>query len=100
MLIMKNFTLSNLQYFLKSKLNLTNKTFLFNSFKNYYSTVKNYRYLYLMQPQYIINFFCNNLYFLNAIKNEKLDKWFILKLVSLNEFIKYFDKLRAKGANF
>lgn len=74
MLIMKNITLSNLQNFLKSKHKLVYKTFLFNSFKNYYSTIKNYKYLYMTQPQYILNFFCTNLYFLNAIKNEKLSK--------------------------
>jgi hypothetical protein len=31
------------------------------------------------------------MYFLNVIKNKKTDKWFLFKLIKLNEFIKYFN---------
>lgn len=93
MLLMNIYMYNNLNQFIYKKQQLNNytKTFLYLAIKNYYLTIRYYKFLYLWAPQDIINFFYSNLYFLNILQTRGITKWFIFKLTTLNEFIKYFN---------
>jgi hypothetical protein len=89
-----NFFFSLSKYLNEKVIKKNFKNFLFNSIKNYYLTLRKYRVLTLLSPQETISFLYNNMYFLNLLQNKKIDKWFIFKLIKLNEFSKYSYKLR------
>lgn len=94
MLIMRNnfyYSLSN--YLSNTNIKNNSKTFLFNSIKNYYLTIQRFKFLDLLAPNETIKLLYSNMYFLNLLKNKTIDKWFIFKLIKLNEFNKYFNKL-------
>lgn len=73
---MRNTFFYNLSLILKnSQIKKNNaKDLLFLSIKNYYLTIKNYRCIKLNSGKDGINFFFNNMYFLNVIQNKTTDK--------------------------
>lgn len=88
---MRNTFYYSLSKYLKNKNNIShNQTFFFHSIKNYYLTIKKYKYVPLYSGKDGINFIYSNMFFLNLLQNKKIDKWFIFKLIKLNEFIKYY----------
>lgn len=77
--------LKNSKIYSKNK----NKNFLYLSIKNYYLALKRYRFLKLYSPAETLNFLYSNMYFLNVLQNKTIDKWFLFKLIKLNEFNKH-----------
>lgn len=72
---MQNTFFYKLALFLKKKnYKKTTYSLIYNSIKNYYLSLKRYRFLYLYSPNETLNFLYSNLYFLNVLQNKQTDK--------------------------
>lgn len=81
---MKNNFFSSLIKYLNTTLKLKKTNFFFyTSLKNYYLTIKNFKFNKLLSPVNTINLFYSQMYFLNLLQNKKINKWFIFKLIKI-----------------
>ena len=88
---MKNTFYYSLSKYLRNQNNIPNtKVLFFHSLKNYYLTIKRYKYVPLYSGKDGVNFIYSNMFFLNLLYNKNMEKWFIFKLIKLNEFIKHY----------
>lgn len=72
---MRNHLYYSLSKYLKNKTNtLNSKNLLFHSLKNYYLTIKRYKYVPLYSGRDGINFIYSNMFFLNLLQNKGMDK--------------------------
>lgn len=75
MIIMRHKFYYTLSLYLKDNKNLNKtKDFLYLSIKNYYLTIKRYKYVPLYSAKQGINFIYSNMYFLNLLQNKHIDK--------------------------
>lgn len=59
------------------------KNFFYNSIKNYYLTIKKFKFNKLLSPLQTVNLFYSSMYFLNLLQNKQINKWFIFKLIKI-----------------
>ena len=81
---MKNNFYTSLIKYLSITLKLKKtKFFFYTSIKNYYLTIKRFKFNKLYSPIQTINLLYSQMYFLNLLQNKQINKWFIFKLIKI-----------------
>jgi hypothetical protein len=81
---MKNNFYTSLIKYLNITLKLKKtKFFFYTSIKNYYLTIKRFKFNKLYSPIQTINLLYSQMYFLNLLQNKQINKWFVFKLIKI-----------------
>jgi hypothetical protein len=81
---MKNNFYTSLIKYLNITLKLKKtKFFFYTSIKNYYLTIKRFKFNKLYSPIQTISLLYSQMYFLNLLQNKQINKWFVFKLIKI-----------------